>query len=104
MSTHPHHLSPQAETYHRDNLDPKGNCTDADLNDALNLIHQKSNTSNSFREKFHLDADVLNEGSNFSAGERQLCKPSVYPPMNADGQHSGTHQSNGQEMQSAPAG
>ncbi|ORY22828.1 ABC transporter type 1, transmembrane domain-containing protein [Naematelia encephala] len=56
----------------RDNIDPAGARTDAELQAALSLIHNNSNTSESSREKFKLDAVVLNEGSNFSAGERQL--------------------------------
>ena len=51
-----------------------GKRPDAELNDALNLIHNNSSASTSLREKFRLDAPVLSEGSNFSAGERQLRK------------------------------
>ncbi|WRT69551.1 uncharacterized protein IL334_006538 [Kwoniella shivajii] len=56
----------------RDNIDPTGCHSDASLNGALNLIHKSPHASVSLREKFHLDALVANEGTNFSAGERQL--------------------------------
>ncbi|CAD6567059.1 MAG: hypothetical protein TREMPRED_003289 [Tremellales sp. Tagirdzhanova-0007] len=56
----------------RDNIDPTGARTDDELNAALSLIHDKSNASSSRNDKFQLDSTVLNEGGNFSAGERQL--------------------------------
>ncbi len=56
----------------RENIDPAGTKTDAELNDALNLIHNQSAASHSLRDKFRLDGMVQNEGANFSAGERQL--------------------------------
>lgn len=58
----------------RDNIDPTGARTDAELNDALALVHDNSTNFNSSsrNDKFKLDSTVLNEGSNFSAGERQL--------------------------------
>ncbi|OCF37123.1 hypothetical protein I316_01029 [Kwoniella heveanensis BCC8398] len=56
----------------RDNIDPTSSKSDAALNDALNLIHRDPHASNSLREKFRLDVTVASEGSNFSAGERQL--------------------------------
>lgn len=55
----------------RENIDPQGQYSDAQLNDVLNLIHQGS-TSQSLRAKFRLDARILTEGSNLSAGEKQL--------------------------------
>nr|XP_019043406.1 hypothetical protein I302_07983 [Kwoniella bestiolae CBS 10118]OCF22336.1 hypothetical protein I302_07983 [Kwoniella bestiolae CBS 10118] len=54
------------------NIDPTGVKSDAVLNDALRLIYGNPEISVSTREKFHLDVIVANEGSNFSAGERQL--------------------------------
>ncbi len=60
-------------TENRDNIDPTGICKDADLNDSLSLIHSHSSASSSLREKCHLAALVVNEGSNFNAGERHLC-------------------------------
>ncbi|KAK8850349.1 hypothetical protein IAR55_004267 [Kwoniella newhampshirensis] len=60
----------------RDNLDPLSDHSDAHLNSLLSLIHSDpllpSVQSRSLREKFKLDSKVMNEGSNFSAGERQL--------------------------------
>ena len=53
-------------------MDPQGRHTDAELSTFINLIHENSGNSKSFKEKFQLDAVVLNEGTNFSAGERQL--------------------------------
>ncbi|ODN79695.1 hypothetical protein L202_03623 [Cryptococcus amylolentus CBS 6039] len=55
----------------RENIDPSNTHTDAEMNDALNLIHA-GDSSSDLRAKFGLDAMVGNEGSNFSAGERQL--------------------------------
>jgi ATP-binding cassette subfamily C (CFTR/MRP) protein 1 len=48
--------------------------TDIELNDALNLIQRNASASHSLREKFKLEAPVLAGGSNFSAGEAQLCE------------------------------
>ena len=58
----------------RENIDRTSARTDAQLNDALSLIHSSSSSSTALREKFKLDAEVSKEGSNFSAGERQLRK------------------------------
>lgn len=60
-----------------ENIDPTSSRTDAELNDALNLIHDKSEASSSLRDKFRLDGTVQNEGANFSAGERQLREAEV---------------------------
>ncbi|KAL8287285.1 hypothetical protein RQP46_003737 [Phenoliferia psychrophenolica] len=61
----------------RQNLDPTGEHDDAALNDALRragLIAppDASDFLQQRFEKFKLDADVKDEGSNFSGGERQL--------------------------------
>ena len=56
-----------------DNIDPTNSHTDEQLNKIVNLVHTNSGNSNTFSDKFKLDATVLNEGTNFSAGERQLC-------------------------------
>ncbi|EIW71597.1 hypothetical protein TREMEDRAFT_28299, partial [Tremella mesenterica DSM 1558] len=56
----------------RDNLDPGGDRTDQELNSALELIHSSASASSTLREKFRLDAEVLDGGANFSAGEKQL--------------------------------
>ncbi|KAK8854684.1 hypothetical protein IAR55_003423 [Kwoniella newhampshirensis] len=56
----------------RDNMDPTGLRTDAELNDILNLVHHNHKASESLKEKFHLDEVVTDEGANFSAGEQQL--------------------------------
>ncbi|TYJ52286.1 hypothetical protein B9479_007101 [Cryptococcus floricola] len=56
----------------RENIDPTNTHSDAALNDALNLIHNVDSSSHLIRAKFGLDATVASEGSNFSAGERQL--------------------------------
>ena len=56
----------------RDNVDPSNLRTDAELERLINLIHENSGNSRSFRDKFKLDAPVQNEGQNYSAGERQL--------------------------------
>ncbi|KAJ9097159.1 hypothetical protein QFC21_004828 [Naganishia friedmannii] len=58
----------------RDNLDPEGIKTDAELHDALQrcgLVDTTSGQSQRFN-KFKLDAQVSDEGGNFSGGERQL--------------------------------
>ncbi|KAK4702568.1 hypothetical protein P7C70_g3660, partial [Phenoliferia sp. Uapishka_3] len=61
----------------RQNLDPTGEKDDASLNDALRragLVAANDATEDvkTRFSKFKLDADVTDEGSNFSAGERQL--------------------------------
>jgi ATP-binding cassette subfamily C (CFTR/MRP) protein 1 len=56
----------------RENIDPTGARTDAELNDAMGLVHRSSSSSAALKEKFNLEGIVANEGSNFSAGERQL--------------------------------
>lgn len=52
----------------RENLDPQGNKTDADLHDALQrcgLVQPEGQDQDSFK-KFKLDAQIADEGSNFS--------------------------------------
>lgn len=61
----------------RENIDPTGVRTDAELNSAMNLIHRSSSSSSVLKEKFKLDGPVSDNGSNFSAGERQLRKSTV---------------------------
>ena len=61
-------------------MDPKGVRTDAELNDALSLIQNSAGASHSLRDKFKLDAPVLAEGHNFSAGEKQLRENLHYFP------------------------
>ncbi|KAI9632685.1 P-loop containing nucleoside triphosphate hydrolase protein [Dioszegia hungarica] len=56
----------------RENIDPAGLKSDADLNNALALISANTAASSSLRDKFRLETDVQAEGANFSAGERQL--------------------------------
>jgi ABC-type transport system involved in cytochrome bd biosynthesis fused ATPase/permease subunit len=60
----------------RQNLDPTEEHDDASLNDALQragLFRAEDGTMDQSRfDKFKLDAQVNDEGSNFSAGERQL--------------------------------
>jgi ABC-type multidrug transport system fused ATPase/permease subunit len=56
----------------RENIDPTGVRTDAELNDAMGLVHRSSSSSAALKEKFKLEGIVATEGSNFSAGERQL--------------------------------
>jgi len=60
----------------RDNLDPLRQATDADLLEALRrvwLLPKVGEPANPVAEaKFSLDSNVGDEGSNFSAGERQL--------------------------------
>ena len=58
----------------RSNIDPEGKHSDADLNDALSLIHSDPSASKGIREKYHLNTEVEPDGGNFSAGEKQLCK------------------------------
>lgn len=55
-----------------ENIDPLGAHSDATLNDALGLVHGSARASHSLRNKFRLDTQVAAEGSNFSAGEKQL--------------------------------
>lgn len=57
-----------------ENLDPEGTKSDADLNDVLCIVHMNSRASSSLCDKFKLDMQVSAEGSNFSAGEKQLCR------------------------------
>ncbi|WWC92927.1 uncharacterized protein L201_007890 [Kwoniella dendrophila CBS 6074] len=56
----------------RENIDPTGQYTDAKLNDSLNLIIRNSKVSLTLKQKLKLDYVVVNEGTNFSVGERQL--------------------------------
>ncbi|GJJ12857.1 hypothetical protein Clacol_007102 [Clathrus columnatus] len=59
----------------RDNLDPERSRTDAELMSALRrawLLPQIGSSDPAAEAKFSLDASVGDEGSNFSAGERQL--------------------------------
>nr|XP_019008004.1 cadmium ion transporter [Kwoniella pini CBS 10737]OCF46785.1 cadmium ion transporter [Kwoniella pini CBS 10737] len=58
----------------RNNLDPTGIHSDEYLNSLLNLIQSDSllPSSKSIKEKFKLDSQVNFEGSNYSAGEKQL--------------------------------
>jgi ATP-binding cassette subfamily C (CFTR/MRP) protein 1 len=58
----------------RDNLDPQGDHTDAELNAALVLIRASPLTSETLGAKFKLEGEVRPEGGNFSAGEGQLCE------------------------------
>lgn len=62
----------------RENIDPTAARTDAELNDAMGLVHRSSSSSAALKEKFSLDGIVANEGANFSAGERQLRKYRPY--------------------------
>ncbi|OCF34449.1 cadmium ion transporter [Kwoniella heveanensis BCC8398] len=58
----------------RENLDPLSIHSDSHLSSLLSLIHADPflPSTQSMRDKFKLDATVSNEGSNFSAGEKQL--------------------------------
>lgn len=61
----------------RDNLDPAGLRTDAELNDSLRRCHLAARPEQGAKlkarlDKFRLDAIVQDEGANFSAGERQV--------------------------------
>ncbi|KAJ4474268.1 multidrug resistance-associated ABC transporter [Lentinula aciculospora] len=59
----------------RENLDPMGTCTDAELISALQrvwLLPRDGMKDSVAEAKFSLDATVGDEGSNFSAGEKQL--------------------------------
>jgi len=59
----------------RDNLDPQGLHTDAELIEVLqrSWLLPRAGTSDPIAEaKFSLDSTVGDEGSNFSAGEKQL--------------------------------
>lgn len=54
----------------RENLDPEGQRSDAELNDALRrcglLVGNMDNENHERLKKFKLDAEVRDEGSNFS--------------------------------------
>jgi len=60
----------------RENLDPEGTRTDAELISAMKrswlLPNDGSPTDPATEAKFSLDASVTDEGSNYSAGEKQL--------------------------------
>ncbi len=58
----------------RNNMDPDGSRSDAELNEILGLVHSDPSASAGLREKFKLDREVLPEGHNCSAGEKQLRK------------------------------
>ena len=75
---------PRTNDSESDDIDPTGRRSDAELNDALNLIHDNSTASNTLREKFRLDAEVMHEGSYFSAGERQLRRCSTSNRVSAE--------------------
>ena len=53
----------------RANLDPEGRCTESDLWDALELSYLKAYVQSQPKK---LDSEILEEGQNFSAGQRQL--------------------------------
>ncbi|KAL1718255.1 P-loop containing nucleoside triphosphate hydrolase protein [Schizophyllum commune] len=55
----------------RENLDPTGTRTDAELLSALHSVHLV-HEGNADDPKFSLDAAIADEGSNYSAGEKQL--------------------------------
>lgn len=57
-----------------DNIDPKGERSDAELNDLLAVVQNSASPDSNLREKFRLDAKISSEGENFSVGERQLCE------------------------------
>ncbi|ODO07994.1 hypothetical protein I350_03577 [Cryptococcus amylolentus CBS 6273] len=54
----------------RDNIDPTGTRSDAELSDSINIVCV--NASDKLKSKFRLDAVVKDGGSNFSTGEKQL--------------------------------
>ncbi|KAF8882127.1 P-loop containing nucleoside triphosphate hydrolase protein [Infundibulicybe gibba] len=59
----------------RENLDPQGICTDAELISVLQrawLLPREGPTDPAAEAKFSLDSAVGDEGSNYSAGEKQL--------------------------------
>ncbi|WVR08170.1 hypothetical protein IAU60_005216 [Kwoniella sp. DSM 27419] len=56
----------------RDNLDPTSGRNDLKLNDVLNLVRNHPRASATLRDKLTLDASVAPDGTNFSAGEKQL--------------------------------
>ncbi|KII85509.1 hypothetical protein PLICRDRAFT_145262 [Plicaturopsis crispa FD-325 SS-3] len=59
----------------RENLDPQGTRTDAELLSALQrawLLPRDGSTDPAAEAKFSLDSTVGDDGSNYSAGERQL--------------------------------
>ncbi|KAL1734118.1 P-loop containing nucleoside triphosphate hydrolase protein [Schizophyllum commune] len=55
----------------RENLDPTGTRTDAELLSALHSVHLV-HEGNADDPKFSLDAAIADEGSNYSVGEKQL--------------------------------
>ncbi|KAL1744151.1 P-loop containing nucleoside triphosphate hydrolase protein [Schizophyllum fasciatum] len=55
----------------RENLDPSGTRTDAELLSALQSVHLLHD-GNADDAKFSLEAPIADEGSNYSAGEKQL--------------------------------
>ncbi|THG96760.1 hypothetical protein EW026_g5132 [Hermanssonia centrifuga] len=59
----------------RENLDPQGTRTDAELIESLKrawLLPRDGSVDPAAEAKFSLDASVTDEGSNYSAGEKQL--------------------------------
>ncbi|KAJ3537700.1 hypothetical protein NM688_g6639 [Phlebia brevispora] len=59
----------------RENLDPQGTRTDAEIIEALKrawLLPREGHADPVTEAKFSLDASVSDEGSNYSAGEKQL--------------------------------
>ncbi|KAF8880183.1 multidrug resistance-associated ABC transporter [Infundibulicybe gibba] len=59
----------------RENLDPRGTCTDAELIYVLQrawLLPREGPVDPVSEAKFSLDSAVVDEGSNYSAGEKQL--------------------------------
>jgi hypothetical protein len=58
--------------WNSDNIDPKGERSDAELNDLLGVVRNSASPGSSLQEKFQLDAKVTSDGDNFSVGERQL--------------------------------
>lgn len=62
----------------RQNLDPSGQISDHDLNAALEKIRCLSGLSEGLRNMLQLDAEIRNEGTNLSAGERQMRESSSH--------------------------
>lgn len=62
---------------YRENIDPVNARTDAELNSYLQLVHADPAASPALKNKLRLDGEVAHEGSNFSAGERQLSESSI---------------------------
>ncbi|TFK49961.1 multidrug resistance-associated ABC transporter [Heliocybe sulcata] len=59
----------------RENIDPQGTRTDAELISALQrawLLPRDASSDQTHEAKFSLDASVSDEGGNYSAGEKQL--------------------------------